>query len=645
MSLLGAGLGTVFLAGILARALERQADLADRLFRWGMIAGCLLGTVSAVLLLATDVPADRLPAAYGLDPLSAWFVLIILGVGANIAVYGTAYLGHERPGRRVGSPHLLLAVLLVALVGVVTARTVVAFLAAWEVMAIAAWLLVIFERDRAEVRQAGLVYLVLTHLSTIALFGMFAAWGGGAGSGSFGELAAAAAERRVPVALVLGLGLVGFGIKAGVVPGHIWLPGAHAAAPSHISALLSGVMLKIGIYGLLRILSLVGTPPPWWGWTVLILGLVSAVLGVLWALAQHDLKRLLAYHSVENIGIILLGLGVGALGVSYHHPGLALLGFTGALLHTLNHSLFKSLLFLGAGAVVHAAGTREIDRLGGMVRVVPRTAWAFLIGSIAIVGLPPLNGFVSEWVVFRALLDTGGTGGALRAASVMTAGLALTGALALACFSKVHGVLFLGSPRSEITSERGAENGLVAPQLVLAGFCVAIGLLPFLVIPAAARVGLGIMPESAPLGQVAALTRSASMVSLVALALLALVLIVWRLRAASVASSRIRTGGTTWGCAFPGVTNRMQHTASSYAASLLGAFGPLSGAHRVEGPMTLRVHAVDPVFDSIGRPVWTWLRGAAVGLRRFQSGRIFWYLLYVITALLGLLVYLWRAAP
>ena len=644
MSLLGAGLGTMLLAGILARVLERRTDLADRLFRWGMIAGCVFGATSAARLLAIDVPAGRYTAAYGLDALSAWFVLIILGVGANIAAYGTGYLGHERPSRRVGSAHLLLAVLLVALVGVVTARTVVAFLAAWEVMAIAAWLLVIFDRDRAEVRQAGLIYLVLTHLSTIALFGMFAAWGGGAGSGSFADLMAAAAEHRVPVALILGLGLVGFGIKAGVVPGHIWLPGAHAAAPSHISALLSGVMLKIGIYGLLRMLSLLGTPPAWWGWTVLILGLVSAVLGVLWALAQHDLKRLLAYHSVENIGIILLGLGVGALGVSHHHPALALLGFTGALLHTLNHSLFKSLLFLGAGALIHAAGTREIDRLGGMARVVPRTAWAFFIGSIAIVGLPPLNGFVSEWVVFRALLGTGGTEGSLRAASVAAAGLALTGALALACFSKVHGVLFLGSPRSQVTGGRGGDHGLVAPQLVLAGFCVAIGLLPFLVIPAAARVALGIMPDSAPPGLADALTGTAEMVSLVALVLLVLVVIVWGLRAASVASRQVRAG-TTWGCAFPTVTGRMQHTASSYAASLIGAFGPLSGTHRVDGPLTLEVHAVDPVFDSMGRPVWTWLRRAAVGLRRFQSSRIFWYLLYVITALVGLLLYLWRVAP
>jgi len=644
MSLLGAGLGSMLLAGILARVLERRSDLADRVYRWGMIAGCVVGATSAARLLATDVPAGRSTAAYGLDALSAWFVLIILGVGANIAGYGTGYLGRERPSRRVGSAHLLLAVLLIALVGVVTARTIVAFLAAWEVMAIAAWLLVIFDRDRAEVRQAGLVYLVLTHLSTIALFGMFAAWSGGAGSSSFADLTAAAAEHRVPVALILGLGLVGFGIKAGVVPGHIWLPGAHAAAPSHISALLSGVMLKVGIYGLLRMLSLLGTPPAWWGWTVLILGLVSAVLGVLWALAQHDLKRLLAYHSVENIGIILLGLGVGALGVSHHHPALALLGFTGALLHTLNHSLFKSLLFLGAGALIHAAGTREIDRLGGVARVVPRTAWAFFIGSIAIVGLPPLNGFVSEWVVFRALLDTGGTGGTLRVASVTAAGLALTGALALACFSKVHGVLFLGSPRSPVSGVYGGDNGLVAPQLVLAGFCIAIGLLPFLVIPAAARVAIGVMPDSVPLGLADALTGTATMVSLVALVLLVLVGIVWGLRAASVASRQVRAG-TTWGCAYPAVTGRMQHTASSYAASLIGAFGPLSGTNRVDGPLTLEVHAVDPVFDSIGRPVWTWLRRTAVGLRRFQSSRIFWYLLYVITALVGLLLYLWRVAP
>ncbi len=644
MTLLGAALGVILLAGVLAWVLERRAGLADAAFRWGMLLGCLGG--AAVVVAALIAPGPSAPSAdprsaYGLDPLSAWFAAIVLGVGASIAVYGSHYMAHERPGRRVGPAHLLLAILIVSLTAVVTARSIVAFLAAWEVMAVAAWLLVIFERDDAEVRRAGFVYLVLTHVSTLALFGMFAAWAGSSGDWSFAGLAAIAAQHRTPAGLILLLGLTGFGIKAGVMPGHIWLPGAHASAPSHISALLSGVMLKVGIYGLFRMLTLWGEPPIWWGWLVLVLGLCSAVLGVLWALAQHDLKRLLAYHSVENIGIILLGLGLGALGSAYHHPALALFGYTGALLHSLNHSLFKSLLFFGAGAIVRVTGTREIDRLGGLLRIMPRTAWAFLLGSIAIVGLPPLNGFVSEWVVFRGLLGAGAATGALRTASAMAAGLALTGALALACFSKLHGVIFLGSPRRDVAPRPGAERGLVAPQVALATACVLIGALPFLVIPVAAGVGAGILPGGVPPEAVAGIAASASAVSLMVVGLLVLGGLVWLLRVAAGSAAR---SALTWGCAFPGVTGRMQYTAASYAAGLLGVFGALSGSSRVIGPAGLEVHAGDPVFDAVGRPIWRRVRGAALGLRRYQTGRLSWYLVYVIAALLGLVLYLWLVA-
>jgi hydrogenase-4 component B len=438
------------------------------------------------------------------------------------------------------------------------------------------------------------------------------------------------------------LGLVGFGIKAGVVPGHIWLPGAHAAAPSHISALLSGVMLKVGIYGLLRMVMLLGPLPAWWGWLVLLLGLLSAVLGVLWALAQHDLKRLLAYHSVENIGIILLGLGVGALGSAYQQPAVALLGFTGALLHTLNHSLFKSLLFFGAGAVLRVAGTREIDRLGGLAGRMPRTALAFLIASLAIVGLPPLNGFVSEWVIFLGLLEAGGNTGTLRLASVGAAGLVLAGALALACFTKLHGVVFLGLPREAPGTSGGTERGLVAPQLFLAVLCIAIGGLPFLVLPTAARVASGVL-GSPGVGELSGVTESATTISLAVLVLLALGFLLWRLRLAGRAREMVRTG-VTWGCAYPALSSRVQYTASSYAAGLLSVFGPISGSRQVTGPAGLTVQVADPVLDRIARPTWGRVREAAFRLRRIQTGRIVWYLTYVIAALLGLLLYLWLGA-
>ena len=257
------------------------------------------------------------------------------------------------------------------------------------------------------------------------------------------------------------LAVIGFGTKAGFMPLHVWLPEAHPAAPSHVSAVMSGVMIKTGIYGLMRAFTFLGTPPLWWGWVLVAIGLTSGVLGVLFALAQHDLKRLLAYHSVENIGIIALGLGVGLLGMSTGSPVLIVLGFGGALLHVLNHALFKGLLFLGAGAVVHGTGTREIDQLGGLLKRMPWTAATFLVGAVAISGLPPLNGFVSEFLIYLGAFKGGiSTGGPVAVPLLaLIAGLALIGGLAVACFTKAFGIVFLGEPRSEHVVAR-ARGGL-----------------------------------------------------------------------------------------------------------------------------------------------------------------------------------------
>jgi hydrogenase-4 component B len=632
---------------LLFRAWPRTADTVFRLL---LLSGCALaaiptfkvlrgGRIESVLLVPT-LPGGTWTA--GLDELSAWFLLLLCLVAAAATMFGVTYLAPERGHRGVASAHVTFAVFVAAMVGVLTARAAVLFLLAWEVMALSAYLLIVFEHEGAEVRRAGLLYFVLTHVGTGALILMFLLWGRATPDLSFSSLAAAAPGLAWGGGLVLLLALVGFGIKAGVVPVHFWLPGAHAAAPSHVSALLSGVMLKTGIYGLLRVLTLAGAPPAWWGWVVLLLGLASAVLGVLWALAQHDLKLVLAYSSVENIGIILLGLGLGALGTAYQQPALALLGFTGALLHSLNHALFKSLLFLGAGAVVRATGTREIDRLGGLARVMPRTAAAFLVGSLAIVGLPPLNGFVSEWVIFQGLMQAGTTSGALRVASTTTAGLALTGALALACFTKLHGTVFHGTPRdTSVTPSGDPEKGLTAPQLVLAGACIAIGLLPVLVMPAVARAAGVILGIGGAPGELAAAGAPAAAISFVALALAGLLAVLWVSRPA-LAARRSGPRIETWGCAYPRVTSRMQYSASGFAASLLTLFGSLSGSRIEAGPGWFHTHPADPVLDTLGRPLWERLVGrAASRLRVLQTGRLRLYLLYVIFCLLALLFYLW----
>jgi formate hydrogenlyase subunit 3/multisubunit Na+/H+ antiporter MnhD subunit len=509
-------------------------------------------------------------------------------------------------------------------------------------MAVSAYLLMTFESEQPEVRRAGFIYLVLTHLATLALLAMFAAWNAADPATTFTALAERARSGAVPTGLVLALATAAFAVKAGVVPLHFWLPGAHAAAPSHVSALLSGVMIKTGVYGLLRVAALLGAPPAWWGWMLLLLGLASAVLGVLWALGQHDLKRLLAYHSVENIGIILLGLGMGVLGTAYGHPGAAALGYSGALLHTLNHALFKSLLFLGAGAVGRATGTREIDRLGGLAGAMPRTAAAFLVGSLAIVGLPPFNGFVSEWVVFQGLLDGARSEPALRSVALGAAGLALTGALALACFAKLYGTVFLGHPRDRsVDVPAGIERPFELPQIFLASACVLIGLVPLLAVVPASRVSaaaFGTPDITADL-----------MPSLLPLAGMGLVLILGVAWLSRAWRRRVRRAGApsepTWGCGYPATSSRMQYTATSFASPLLRAFGPLAAVHEERTPSGIRVHPFDLVLDQLGRPLWRWVQGASTRLRVLQAGRMRWYLAYLVLTLIALLVYLGTVAP
>jgi formate hydrogenlyase subunit 3/multisubunit Na+/H+ antiporter MnhD subunit len=650
MTLVALGVALIVLAGLAAAALGRRPAAGEMLFRVLLSAGCVTGAVPALAVLAgATVSEVRLAAAtpfgpwvFGLDALSAVFLLAILSVGAACAFYGLAYLEHERGHRAVGDAHLLLALLVAALALVVVARAALPFLIAWEGMAVTAYFLVVLEHERREVRRAGMIYVVATHVGTLLLFALFATWAAGAGDLTFTALAAHPPFSAGRGGMILAVALIAFGLKAGAVPFHFWLPEAHAAAPSHVSALMSGVVIKMGIYGLLRTLVLFGSPPPWWGWTVLALGGLSGVLGVVWALAQHDIKRLLAFHSVENIGIILLGIGVGALGLAYGHPLIAALGFAGAALHTLNHALFKSLLFLGAGSVIHATGTREIDRLGGLARRMPATAATFLVGSAAIVGLPPLNGFVSEWVVYQALLRGGSASDAMQLAALAAVVLAFIGALALACFVKVVGVLYLGTPRHALaTPPREPAAGMTRPLVGLAAACVVIGLVPIAVVPPALRVGSLVagLPSGAA-GLQADAAAGPATVFTVALALS--LLVAWALYVA-FGRGRPRSEAATWGCGYGTPTPRMAYTASSFAAPLLGVFRSFAGVRTDRTPQAFATHAIDPVLDRVLLPAWRGARGAATRLRHMHRGALSLYLLYVVAAVVAVLLYLLAA--
>ena len=337
---------------------------------------------------------------------------------------------------------------------VVTAQHALFFLLVWEIMSLTSYFLVIYERHEEENIKAGTLYFIMTHVGTAFILFAFLLLYRATGSFDFGAIGKgmAAASPFVRNAVFI-FALIGFGAKAGIIPFHIWLPAAHPAAPSHVSALMSGVMIKTGIYMLARICwdMLPGPPPLWWGLLILIIGSISSLLGVLYALSEHDLKRLLAYHSIENIGIILLGLGSSLVFLSAGMKTLALLGLIAALYHTLNHATFKALLFLGAGAVIAETHTRNIEGYGGLIRVMPQTAFFFLVGSLAISALPPFNGFFSEWMTFQSLfLGVNSFNLATKMIFIAAIGaLAFTGGLAAACFVKAFGVTFLARPRSE----------------------------------------------------------------------------------------------------------------------------------------------------------------------------------------------------
>ncbi|MCP4688788.1 MAG: hydrogenase, partial [Desulfobacterales bacterium] len=412
-----------------------------------------------------------------IDGLAAFFLTAIFAVCALAALFSYHYMNSPEKATRAAANYLFFSLLVVSMALVVTAENMIAFMLSWEIMSLSSFFLVIYDHGSAENRKAGYLYFIFSHVGAMFLFAAFGIMYGY--TGGF-EFAGAAALPDTAKILIFIFCFIGFGSKAGVFPFHVWLPHAHPAAPSHISAVMSGVMIKTGIYGILRIYGLLQFNTPLFGEIVVIAGMISGVLGVVYALGQHDLKRLLAYHSVENIGIILIGVGIGMIGVSSGKPIMAVLGFAGGLLHVLNHSIFKSLLFMGAGIVIQKTGTRSIDALGGLLKNMKITGITFLIGSLAISGLPPFNGFVSEFLVYLGgfkgvALDK--TAFVLCVLSIIS--LAVIGGLALACFSKVVGVVFQGEPRSraaEGVDEKGST--MLASMLALAGACLVIGVFP-----------------------------------------------------------------------------------------------------------------------------------------------------------------------
>ncbi|HEY6002684.1 MAG TPA: proton-conducting transporter membrane subunit, partial [Anaeromyxobacter sp.] len=476
-------------SGLAGAALARRPEAAQRLACALLCAGAALGIAAGAAVLASGEAAVSARLSLRLDAVSALFLLPISFVSGLGAIYGLRYFPQAERRTAAARLQIFYGLAVGGMALLVAASNAIAFLVGWEVMALSNFFLVLTEHDRREAQGAAFLYLASTHVGTLALFAVFALLRQAAGSFDFAAMEGLRGS-GVLGARVFALALLGFGLKAGLMPFHFWLPPAHAAAPSHVSALMSGIVVKTGIYGLLRVTGLFDAPPVSWGVVLLALGGISAVLGVAFALAQHDLKRLLAYHTVENVGIIALGAGLALLGRASGSHALVLLGFAGAGLHVVNHALFKSLLFLGAGTIHHSTGTREMDLLGGLAKRLPATTLFFAVGAAAISGLPPLNGFVSEWLVYLGFLDAlrRPSGDLLAFAALGAPVLALVGGLAAACFAKVVGVVFLGTARSAHAEKaHEAPAAMLGPMAALALACAAIGLVPAAVLPALAR--------------------------------------------------------------------------------------------------------------------------------------------------------------
>ena len=634
----------LLLAALIALALSALfGGFAPRLWLGAVLSGAALTAVGAVSVLAggtvwdwrSGFPVGGESLHFRLDGISAFFLMLLVVVGSAGAVYGREYWEATEHPRSARSGRMGWSALVLCMGVVLLAANGLHFLIAWELFAVSGYFLITLDRQRREVRSAGWLYLAASHTTTLCLFAFFATLASRTGSWELGPM-----HDQVGLSLLFWLALLAFGLKAGLFPLHIWLPSAHANAPSHVSAILSGVAIKMGIYGIVRFSGWLPMPTGA-GWTVAALGVLSAVLGVAFALGQHDLKRLLAYHSVENIGIILIGLGFAMVAVEQGHAVWGRLAMAGALLHVWNHGLFKSLLFLGAGSVVHATGTREMSLMGGLWRSMPWTAGMFALGAVAICGLPPLNGFVSEWLVYLGLFDaTLSRGPSAWAAIPAAILLGMTGALALACFAKVCGVVFLGAPRSNAAAH-AHECGpkMRGAMLVLAGACVAIGLAPFLFWSSVAQAVGAWRPAWAGAETPAPLNTIGHFH--MALALLSVVAAWWLWRLAQRHGS---ARAVTWDCGYAAPSARMQYTAGSFARIITEWFAwilrPERHGHRPQdlfpSEAAFEEHTPETVLERFVEPAGGAVVQLAMAARRFQRGRVQSYLLYLLIGLAAL---------
>lgn len=656
MFLILCSLYVLIITSLLALAFSKMPRISTLLGAAGTVIACLIGIIPALWIFITGSALQtrivwNIPFCsfnLYLDALSGFFLVPVFALSALAALYGVGYVSvwhHKKP---VGALWFFYNILIASMITVLTAHNSVLFLIAWEIMSISSFFLVTFDDEKETVRVAGLTYLIASHIGTAFLIALFILLGRGEPSLDFDSFATTVLKNASMIPALFLLAVAGFGTKAGFMPLHVWLPEAHPAAPSHVSAIMSGVMIKTGIYGLLRILTFLGPPKMWWGWTLIGIGMCSGIMGIIFALAQRDLKRLLAYSSIENIGIITTGIGVGVLGLAYRLPVLAVLGFTGSLLHVLNHSLFKGLLFFGAGSILHSAGTGDLDSLGGALKRMPYAGTSFLIGAVAIAGLPPLNGFISEFLIYLGAFH-----GISHTISVsmptigVIVGLSLIGGLAAACFTNVFGSIFSGTARTEKAHLLHEPNRyMLVPMMSIAAVCALLGLCAPAIIPLFENVIniLAQVPHHIVNTQLSTVSHLLlGIVSICAGFYLFCALITWSRY--KVLRTRQVGHTVTWDCGYVQPSARMQYTFSSFAQPLTDFFGFfLKPVRRLTMPNELftkhasfKTHSPDIFQHSVYLRLWSIIKTHLSLLRWFQHGRLQVYILYIAITLLILL--------
>ncbi len=655
----------VFLLALAPLAVAvRGIQAASPLIYGASLAASVVSLAASLVHLLAAAPPETVALPLGipwlgshfrLDALSAFFLIVVDLGAAGASLFALGYGKHEiAPGRVLPFYPAFLA----AMTLVVLADDAFSFLLSWEFMSLTSWALVVSHHRLPENVRAGYVYLIMASFGTLCLLLAFGLLAGPDGHYTFAQMRAAHPSAAIG-ALALLLALLGAGSKAGIVPLHVWLPLAHPAAPSQVSGLMSGVMTKVAVYGFVRIVfDLAGAPAWWWSMVVLALAGITTVMGVLYALMQHDLKRLLAYHTVENIGIVFIGLGLALAFKAYGMPFAAALAFTAALLHVFNHSLFKSLLFFGSGAVLTATGERDMEHLGGLIHRMPQTAFVFLIGCAAISALPPLNGFVSEWLTFQAILLSPQlpSWGLKLLVPAVGALLALSAALAAACFVKAYGVTFLGRPRTrsaETASE--TDSWSLAAMMLLAALCLVAGILPGLFIDALAPVGSTLigarMPVQSGLQWLSIIPIAASRSSYDGLLVFLFMVMSGTLAASAIhrfASDRLRRA-PAWDCGYCDLNPAAQYSATSFVQPIRRVFGSVVFAARETAgmpapgdtrPAWLKVELRDLVWDCLYAPLAAAIEAAAGRLNRLQFLTIRQFLTLVFCALVILLLVL-----